>query len=120
MTHSTFTALSADERKAVRQNWPAKCATASDHLLRAALLGTSPAKHFTPITNSVKLANGARPYMGAVAAASQLRFDRDNKRYREFLGLSLEQMQEPLHVARLKAIREWTLQVCTAELPEAL
>lgn len=130
MTTFAFSPLSAEERKAVRQNWARLHATstASDFILRAFLLGTLLSRHFTPVTNAVKLANGAQPFGGAAAAAASLRSRLDWRepttraevRYAELLGLKPEQLTLPEHAARLNALKEWSKTVTSTKLPEAV
>lgn len=130
MTTFAFSHLSAEERKAVRQNWARMHATstASDYILRSFLLGTPLSRHFTAVTNTVKLANGAQPFGGAAAAAASLRSRLDWRepttraevRYAELLGLKPDQLTLPEHAARLNTLKDWTKTVTATVLPEAV
>ncbi|MFY2597293.1 hypothetical protein ACOTHJ_15985 [Achromobacter xylosoxidans] len=123
MTQISFSPLSAEERKAVRQNWANLHAqsTASDYIMRSFLLGSPLAKHFSPITNGTKLANGARPYAGALKAAQLLRRRFNGQSYRQLLGLSQIQLEnDPVHADRIKAMEAWSRGVTDTHLPENL
>lgn len=123
MTSLAFAPLSSEERKAVRLNWARLHAqsTASDFIVRAFLLGTSLSKHFSPITNGNKLANGAKPYAGAEKAAQQLRRRFNGQTYRHLLGLSQLQLEnDPVHADRIKAMEAWSRGITATSLPESL
>lgn len=125
MTTFAFSPLSTEERKALRQNWARlhKTWTASDYILRAFLLGTPLSKHFSPITNGNKLANGYEPFSGAYSAARPLctslsRNPRLMERYATLLGIALEDVTQPEHVQRLDALVAFCKTITRAKLPE--
>lgn len=123
MTQISFSPLSAEERKAVRLNWANLHAqsTASDYIVRAFLLGTPLSKHFSPITNGTKLANGAKPYAGAEKAAQLLRRRFNGQTYRQLLGLSQLQLEnDPVHANRIKAMEAWSRGIADTSLPDIL
>ena len=125
MTTIHHTPISAQERAAIRSNWAElhPSASARDFIVRAFLLGCPLAKHFTPITNSVKLANGQRPYQGVAAAARELRASEAGDTYRRVLGIPEDEWAAhratPLHAERLAMLAQWSRDITPDSLPGA-
>lgn len=78
-TNTISFVLNKDTASAFRSAWSLYAqeasASAGEHLLQALLLGKDPLRAFTPISNSVKLANGQAKYGGFNVAARAIQSD---------------------------------------------